>query len=140
MVGDPAYYRWSSDRANADGQHNPLLQPYPIDLALGANDAERPAAYRALFAIAIDTESPGSVRACLQTGTAFGNDRFRVRFQVRIPTQLAQAIGSMQTPRPCALGSALDTGARTTHTSPRLLPGKRRQAWLGGITSSIGRP
>lgn len=59
MVGDPADYRWSSDRANADGQHNPLLQPYPIDLALGANDAERPAAYRALFAIAIDTESPG---------------------------------------------------------------------------------
>jgi putative transposase len=77
MVYDPADYPWSSYRANALGEDNRLLRPHSIYSALGTDDAARQAAYRRLFAIGIDAEHLKCVRACLQTGTPLGNDRFR---------------------------------------------------------------
>ena len=49
MVDDPAHYRWSSYRANGLGQADPLLTPHPVYAGLGARQADRLAAYRALF-------------------------------------------------------------------------------------------
>jgi putative transposase len=85
MVAEPAAYPWSSYRANALGEANPLLRPHPLYLALGNRAAERQAAYRDLFATEIDPDSLNAVRACLQTGTPLGNDRFRA--------QIEQALG-----------------------------------------------
>jgi putative transposase len=62
-----------------------LLRPHPLYLALGNSAAERQAAYRDLFATEIDPDSLNVVRACLQTGTPLGNDRFRA--------QIEQALG-----------------------------------------------
>lgn len=49
LVRDPADYRWSSHRANALGEADPLLTPHPLYFALGRGAAERCAAYRAGF-------------------------------------------------------------------------------------------
>lgn len=46
LARDPADYRWSSHRANALGEADPLLTPHPLYLALGRGAAERCAAYR----------------------------------------------------------------------------------------------
>ena len=51
----------------------------------GADGSERQAAYRELFTGHIDPEMLSDVRACLQTGTPLGNDRFRL--------QIEQALG-----------------------------------------------
>jgi len=49
LVRDPADYRWTSYRANALGEADPLLTPHPLYFALGRGTAERCAAYRSGF-------------------------------------------------------------------------------------------
>jgi REP-associated tyrosine transposase len=49
LVREAAAYRWSSYRANAQGEENALVTPHPVYFALGRSREERCAAYRALF-------------------------------------------------------------------------------------------
>jgi putative transposase len=49
VVAWPGQYRWSSFRANALGQDDPLLTPHAFYCALGRDAELRQAAYRALF-------------------------------------------------------------------------------------------
>ena len=85
MVDDPADYPWSSYRANALGDRNPLLSPHSLYLALGSDEVGRQDAYRELFTNHLDTEIVRDLRSCLQTGTPLGNHRFRA--------QIEQALG-----------------------------------------------
>jgi len=50
LVREPAAYRWSSYRANALGEDDPLVTPHPLYCALGRSREQRCAAYLALFA------------------------------------------------------------------------------------------
>ena len=85
MVERPEGYPWSSYRANAQGADDPLVTPHPLHLAYGADALERQAAYRRLFETHLDPDLVRNLRACLQTGTPLGNDRFRA--------QIEQALG-----------------------------------------------
>lgn len=49
VVAWPGQHRWSSFRANALGQNDPLLRPHAFYCALGRDAASRQAAYRKLF-------------------------------------------------------------------------------------------
>jgi REP-associated tyrosine transposase len=49
LVRSPGAYRWSSHRANAGGEDDPLVTPHPAYVALGRSAGERCAAYRRLF-------------------------------------------------------------------------------------------
>jgi putative transposase len=86
MVTEPADYLWSSFRANALGEPNPLLSPHPLYVALGAKAPERRDAYRNLFATHLDPGMLRKLRSCVQTGTPLGDDRFR--------TQIEQSLGA----------------------------------------------
>jgi len=57
MVADAVAYRWSSHAADA------LVRPHPLYLALGATATARQAAYRALFAVALDDGFIAELRA-----------------------------------------------------------------------------
>jgi putative transposase len=81
MMERPQDYRWSSYRANALGEDDPVVAPHPIYRSLGATGRARKAAYRGLFKTELDDEAIGDVRACLQTGTPLGNERFRARIE-----------------------------------------------------------
>jgi len=48
MVAHPAEYRWSSYRANAQGEADALLKSHPLYDALGVDAASRQAAQRKL--------------------------------------------------------------------------------------------
>ena|SRR5690348_10766692 len=50
LAPHPAAYRWSSHRANALGEDDPLVTPHPHYCSLGRSPQERRAAYAALFA------------------------------------------------------------------------------------------
>ena len=76
MVDDPAYYRWSSYRANALGQADPLIIPHPVFTGLGVDDANRQEAYRAFFRTQLDTAAITDIRLALNQGQPFGNARF----------------------------------------------------------------
>ena len=81
MVAAPGQYRWSSYRSNALGESNPILTAHTEYLSLGGSEESRRAAYRGLFASQIGEASLKQLRACLQTGTPLGNDRFREQIE-----------------------------------------------------------
>ena len=54
MVAHPAEYRWSSYRANAQGESNRLIVAHEVYRALGQDAASRQAAYRELFRYELD--------------------------------------------------------------------------------------
>lgn len=85
MVDVRAAHPWSSYRANALGERNPLVSRHPVYLALGRDAPERQVAYQGLVAAQLDPALLQDVRSCLQTGTPLGNDRFRL--------QIEQALG-----------------------------------------------
>ncbi len=76
MVDDPAHYRWSSYRANGLGQADSLLVHHAVYAALGQNEVERLAAYRALFRPELDAEAIGDIRMALDQGQPLGDSRF----------------------------------------------------------------
>lgn len=49
LVRAPADWRWSSHRANALGEADPLVSPHPLYYALGRSPEHRQRAYRELF-------------------------------------------------------------------------------------------
>lgn len=91
MTRTPGQYRWSSYRANAQGEENDLLTPHPLYLSLGNAQARRLEAYKALFKSAIDDEGLKEIRAAWQTGTPLGNDGFREKIERKLKSKIGQA-------------------------------------------------
>lgn len=81
MVEDPAHYRWTSYRANGLGQMDARLSPHPLYLALGREDKDRQAAYRALFRAQIDRAAIDDIRLALNQSQPLGNKRFYVKIE-----------------------------------------------------------
>lgn len=77
MVGHPGQYRWSSYRANALGERDPLLSPHPIMESLGRDPAERQAGYRDLFRNELTPQVLEQIRVSTNGGFALGNERFQ---------------------------------------------------------------
>jgi REP-associated tyrosine transposase len=59
LARHPAAYRWSSYRANALGEGDPLVTPHPHYCSLGRSPEERRAAYAALFVRRADPAAAG---------------------------------------------------------------------------------
>jgi putative transposase len=76
MVADPVHYRGSSYRANALGQNDPLITPHPVYSPIDGEDADRQAAYRALFRRELDAEVIADIRLALDQGQPLCNGRF----------------------------------------------------------------
>jgi putative transposase len=81
MVEDPAHYRWSSYRANGLGQPDSLLTSHGLYLALGSNEQDRQAAYRALFRAHLDRDAIDDIRLALNQNQPLGNERFYARIE-----------------------------------------------------------
>lgn len=77
MVAHPGEYRWSSYHRNALGKTDTLVTPHEQYQALGKQNADREAAYRALFQTHIDARTLDEIRQATQKGWALGNDRFK---------------------------------------------------------------
>lgn len=91
MVSHPAEYRWSSYRANAQGDAEALVTPHEIYLGLGGSAESRRAAYRDLFRAALE---PGMIDEIRQAGNGnfvLGNSRFA--------KEIEAALGRRVTPK-----------------------------------------
>lgn len=62
IVREPAGYRWSSYRCNAEGEIDVLVREHPVYLSLGRDQAERRETYRALFAAPIASTMLDAIR------------------------------------------------------------------------------
>lgn len=76
MVSHPADYRWSSYRANAQGEANLLVQPHPLYNGLGHDAASRQAGYRKLFRPALETCTMDKIRLATNGNFVLGSERF----------------------------------------------------------------
>ncbi|MEO6147547.1 MAG: hypothetical protein ABIT70_11000 [Sulfuriferula sp.] len=76
MVAHPAEYRWSSYRANAQGEPDALLKPHLLYEALGWDAASRQAAYRELFRYELERGLVDEIRRATNGNYALGNESF----------------------------------------------------------------
>jgi putative transposase len=77
MVSRPEDYRWSSYRANALGNHNPLLTPHEQYTRIATTTEARQAAYRALFDAHLEPEMMNEIRSATNGNFALGSERFK---------------------------------------------------------------
>ena len=90
MVEHPADYRWSSYRANAQGEENALVTPHEMYLGLGATEASRLTAYRELFRYELEPRLVDQIRQASNGNFALGSARFA--------EEIASALGRRVTP------------------------------------------
>lgn len=76
MVEHPADYRWSSYRANAQGEASALIQPHSLYLSLGSDAAARQEAYRALFRHELAPDLVDKIRQAANGNVVLGDSRF----------------------------------------------------------------
>jgi putative transposase len=76
MVEHPADYRWSSYRANAQGEANALLTPHLLYLQFGRDAVERQRSYRELFRHELEPGMVDAIRSATNGNYALGNERF----------------------------------------------------------------
>ena len=88
MVNHPAEYRWSSYRANAQDEIDPLVQPHHVYDGLAASPAERQSAYRELFRHQLDPGLVDQIRKATNGNFVLGNERFAEQ----IATALARRV------------------------------------------------
>lgn len=81
MVDDPLDYRWSSARANAGGDHDPLIDPHAVYLGLAADAGARKVIYRELLDHAIDEDELTTIRAYVRRGGAMGSKQFQEQIE-----------------------------------------------------------
>ncbi|MEZ5522731.1 MAG: transposase [Dokdonella sp.] len=77
MVGRPEDHPWSSHRANAMGESNPLLTAHETYLSLGTDTCSRQQTYRAMFSGPIPATQLSEIRGATQQQKALGDTRFR---------------------------------------------------------------
>lgn len=90
MVSHPADYRWSSYRANAQGETSELVQPHEVYQTLGQDADSRQAAYRELFRYELEPGLVDQIRCATNGNFALGNQRFT--------DQIAAHLGRRVTP------------------------------------------
>jgi putative transposase len=76
MVAHPGEYRWSSYRANAQGEADAVLSPHALYHALGKDTTQRQAAYRELFRRELDPGMVDAIRQATNGNFALGNPCF----------------------------------------------------------------
>lgn len=76
MVEHPADYRWSSYRANAQGESDTLITPHEVYQGLGQTSADRQNAYRELFRHELEPGMVDEIRRATNGNYALGKPQF----------------------------------------------------------------
>jgi len=72
LVAAPRDYRWSSYRANAEGDADGLLSPHPAYLGLAGDALARRRQYDGLFDASMTPEEVDEIRSATRNGRALG--------------------------------------------------------------------
>ncbi len=84
MVEHPAEYRWSSYRANAQGEASVLRCPHLIYHALSQDERLRVEFYRELFRYQLDPGLVDQIRAATNGNYALGSPKFSAEVEAAL--------------------------------------------------------
>ena len=90
MVAHPGDYRWSSYRANAQGEADKLISPHPGYVSLGSEPETRLAAYRGLFRFELDPGLVDEIRKATNGNFALGDQRFAALIESALGKRVTQ--------------------------------------------------
>lgn len=76
MVKHPGEYRWSSYRANGQGEHSKVVTPHTLYHHLGRTNDEKQYAYRELFRHELEPGEIDKIRQATNGNYSLGNNRF----------------------------------------------------------------
>lgn len=105
MVTHPGEYRWSSYRANAQGEDDALLCPHPVYMALGVDVASRLAAYRELFRFELDPGLVDEIRRATNGNFALGDARFTDQIATALNRRVTPGLAGRPRKQPDAAAS-----------------------------------
>ena len=77
MVEHPAAYRWSSYRANGQGEQEGRMTVHREYLQLGSDAMTRQRGYRGLFCTHLESSLVSEIRQVTNGNYVLGNDRFK---------------------------------------------------------------
>ncbi len=77
MVRHPGEYRWSSYRANAEGERDSVITLHQDYLHLGSSDDNRRESYRGLFNAHLDPDLVANIRSATNGNYVLGPERFQ---------------------------------------------------------------
>lgn len=97
MVTAPGDYRWSSYRANALGEADPVVKPHALYEALAGSDEARWAAYRQLFEDMLSEALLTRVRDCTNGGFVLGSPQMEQQVAAMVGRRVSK--GSPGRPR-----------------------------------------
>ena len=78
IAQDPAAYRWSSYKADAEGVANPLLTPHPLYTGPDTSAEGRAAAYRDFFRDELSESRVEAIRTATNGGWELGRESFAI--------------------------------------------------------------
>jgi hypothetical protein len=81
MVEHTGEYKWSSYKANAQGEADALISPHPLYLELGSTDLVRQEAYRELFRHHVDNNTLHEIRKSLNHELVLGRSYFKDKIE-----------------------------------------------------------
>lgn len=98
MVKHPSEYPWSSYRANALGQPDPLVTPHEMYLRLGKDEGTRQARYRDLFNGQVDELNLVAIREAVNKASVLGSERFKQQVAQQLNRRAPGEPGSYASP------------------------------------------
>lgn len=90
MVAHPGDYRWTSYRANAQGELSGFISPHAVYSELGSGAAQRAEAYRSIFMDRLSPELIEQIRSSTNGNYVLGNQKFA--------SEIAQILGKRVSP------------------------------------------
>jgi putative transposase len=89
MVQQPAQYKWSSYRGNAEGCADPILSPHPLYSGMAGDAGERQRVYRSLFDDALAPDRVNALRKATNGNFALGDPAFAERAAAALGRRVA---------------------------------------------------
>jgi putative transposase len=84
LASVPSAYAWSSHTHYARGRTNDFITEHALYSRLGANAAERQAAFRSMFEEELDASTLERIRYAANSGSALGSEAFLRETEVRL--------------------------------------------------------
>ncbi|MEX5544009.1 transposase [Pseudomonas pergaminensis] len=92
MVAHPGDYRWTSYRANAQGEASSFLSPHAVYRELGSSTMQRAKSYRSLFKDRLSPELIEQIRFSTNGNYVLGDQKFAAEIEQALGKRVSQGV------------------------------------------------